>query len=129
MLNPHPNLMFLVRWARCTDSMRLLGKKCYTSLMARKNGKRTESDAPAIAVIYTRVSSLAQAADGLSLDAQIAGCRRYAAAHGWRLGETFTDVQSGKRDDRPRYQAMLAHVRELRRQGESVVVVTAFLHR
>src|SRR5919199_1255145 len=81
------------------------------------------------AVIYTRVSSEEQANEGTSLDAQLAECRRYALRHDFVIDREFTDVMSGRRDDRPRYQALLAHVRALRASGQSVVVVVAALDR
>src|SRR3954470_23196949 len=82
-----------------------------------------------IALIYTRVSSEEQARDGVSLDAQLAECRRYAAQLGWVLGSEFQDVLSGKRDDRPAYQALLSDVRRLRAEGRRVVVVVFRLDR
>ena len=81
------------------------------------------------ALIYTRVSSEEQAREGVSLDAQLTECRRYAAQSGWMLGPEFQDVLSGKRDDRPAYQALLAEVRRLRAVGQSVVVVVFRLDR
>src|SRR5215210_5987190 len=89
--------------------------------MTRTNG----SPSIATALIYTRVSSEEQAREGVSLDAQLTECRRYAAQHGWMLGPEFQDVLSGKRDDRPAYQALLAEVRRLR-AGEQPVVVVVF---
>src|SRR5215218_9626993 len=81
------------------------------------------------ALIYTRVSSEEQAREGVSLDAQLTECRRYAAQHGWMLDQEFQDVLSGKRDDRPAYQALLGDVRRLRAEGQSVVVVVFRLDR
>ena len=81
------------------------------------------------ALVYTRVSSEEQAREGVSLDAQLTECRRYAAQHGWMLGSEFQDVLSGKRDDRPAYQALLTEVRRLRAEGQSVVVVVFRLDR
>src|SRR5215212_1310414 len=93
--------------------------------------KQRKADPMAIttALIYTRVSSEEQAREGVSLDAQLTECRRYAAQHGWMLGPEFQDVLSGKRDDRPAYQALLAEVRRLRAGGQSVVVVVFRLDR
>src|SRR5438874_13553690 len=48
------------------------------------------------ALIYTRVSTDEQAREGLSLDAQLADCRRYAAGLGWVLGAEYQDVLKGK---------------------------------
>ncbi|MDQ3539117.1 MAG: recombinase family protein, partial [Chloroflexota bacterium] len=81
------------------------------------------------ALIYTRVSKDEQAREGVSLDAQLAACRRYAAAQGWVLGEEFQDILSGTRDDRPRYQSLLAEARRLRGGGQPAVVVVARLDR
>lgn len=81
------------------------------------------------ALIYTRVSSDEQAREGVSLDAQLSECRRYAASKGWILGSEYTDVLSGTRDDRPQYQALLAEVRRLRSATHPVVVVVAALDR
>src|SRR5215211_549457 len=80
------------------------------------------------ALLYTRVSSDEQR-DGVSLDAQLAECRRYAAERGWVLGGEYQDVLSGTRDDRPRYQTLLADVRRLRAEGQAVVVVVMRLDR
>ena len=60
-----------------------------------------ESRGITIALIYTRVSKDDQAREGVSLDAQLKDCRRYAARQGWVLGGEYQDVLSGKRDDRP----------------------------
>ncbi|MDP9469932.1 MAG: recombinase family protein [Chloroflexota bacterium] len=81
------------------------------------------------ALIYTRVSKEEQARDGVSLDAQLTTCRRYAAGQGWCLGREFQDVLSGTRDDRPQYQALLTEVRRHRATGQPVVVVVARLNR
>lgn len=81
------------------------------------------------ALIYIRVSSDEQAREGLSLDTQLAECRRYAARMGWVLGMEYQDVLSGTRDDRPQYQALLTEVRRLRGGAHPVVVVVAALDR
>jgi DNA invertase Pin-like site-specific DNA recombinase len=82
-----------------------------------------------IALLYTRVSSDEQGKEGLSLGAQLADCRRYALTHDWPIGGEFQDVMTGKRDDRPDYQALLAEVRARRKDGQDVVVVVKWLHR
>src|SRR5207248_3631325 len=93
---------------------------------ARANGSTTGL---VTALIYTRVSSEDQAREGVSLDAQLAECRRYAARPGWVLGDEYQDILSGKRDDRPQYQALLAEVRRLRAEGRAVAVVVAAFDR
>jgi DNA invertase Pin-like site-specific DNA recombinase len=97
--------------------------------MAPKDGR---GNGIVTALIYTRVSSDEQAREGVSLDAQLAECRRYAAGqagHGWVIGTEYEDILSGKRDDRPRYQALLAEARRLRSEGRRAVVVVAALDR
>lgn len=79
--------------------------------------------------LYVRVSSDEQAERGLSLDAQLAECRRYALRQDWVLGQEHVDILTGTRNDRPQYQALLAAVREQRKAGASLVVVVAALDR
>jgi DNA invertase Pin-like site-specific DNA recombinase len=78
---------------------------------------------------YGRLSTEEQEREGLSLPAQLADCRRYAAAHGWAIGGEYRDVLSGRRADRPDYQRLLADVRRLCAEGRRVVVVCKWLHR
>src|ERR687897_176166 len=91
--------------------------------------RKSEATSITTALVYTRVSSEEQAREGVSLDAQLAECRRYAAQHGWLLGDEFQDVLSGRLDDRPQYQALLAEVRRLRGEGRAVEVVVLRLDR
>src|ERR671931_1568927 len=99
--------------------------------MASVRGSRgtVQGNGLVTALIYTRVSSDEQAREGLSLDAQLADCRRYAAGLGWVLGSEHQDVLKGTRDDRPQYQALLSEVRRLRAEGRAVAVVVATLDR
>ena len=91
--------------------------------------KHQPSSGVRTALIYTRVSSDEQAREGISLDAQLAECRRYAARPGWVIGGERQDVLSGTRDDRREYQALLPDIRGLRAEGRAVVVVVAALDR
>ena len=84
---------------------------------------------PALALLYGRLSMEEQLREGLSLPAQFADCRRYAAARGWAIGGEYRDVLSGRRVDRPEYQQLLADARRLSAQGRRVVVVCKWLHR
>ena len=52
-------------------------------------------------VTYYRVSTQRQGRSGLGLDAQKAAVRSYLDAHAGIVLATFTEVESGKRDDRP----------------------------
>src|SRR4051812_16008273 len=81
------------------------------------------------ALVYLRVSSDEQAREGSSLDTQHDQCVEYAARQGWPVGEIYTDVMSGTRDDRPDYRRLLDDVRAARTGGRRVVVVVAALDR
>jgi DNA invertase Pin-like site-specific DNA recombinase len=95
----------------------------------RKVRQAVTSGAPVRALLYIRVSSDEQEREGLSLAAQLAAVRHYAAEHGWLIVGEYQDVLSGKRDDRPGYQQLLADVRARRSTGEAVLVVVRWLHR
>jgi DNA invertase Pin-like site-specific DNA recombinase len=62
------------------------------------------------AVSYIRVSTGRQGRSGLGLGAQTAAIARFAEQEGFEIAETFTEVQTGKDDDRrrPQLQAALA---------------------
>lgn len=111
------------------------------------SGRTQSSD---VAVVYARYSSLAQR--DVSIDDQVAECRRYAEAHGLRVAHVYADrAMSGRTDARPQLQEMLAdseagvfstvlvykldrfarnradaatHRRELERRGVALVSVT-----
>jgi DNA invertase Pin-like site-specific DNA recombinase len=63
------------------------------------------------AVAYVRVSTTQQGKSGLGLEAQNAALARFAEAEGYRLVETFTEVETGKGvdalDGRPQLAAAL----------------------
>lgn len=99
------------------------------SVSRRSTRSTTTPTAIPTALIYTRVSSDEQAREGVSLDAQLGECRSYAARQGWVLGDEYQDVLSGSRDDRPRYQGLLADVRRRRASGTPLTVVVAKLDR
>lgn len=52
-------------------------------------------------VAYVRVSTAQQGSSGLGLEAQHRAVADYIAAHSGELIDTFEEVESGKRDDRP----------------------------
>jgi DNA invertase Pin-like site-specific DNA recombinase len=84
--------------------------------------KRRAAAQPPVALIYTRVSTLRQASDGVGLDAQLAKCTAHAERMGWSVAGTFSDEGiSGKDgiDVRPGLQALLAAAKET----HAVVVV------
>src|SRR3712207_3487143 len=81
------------------------------------------------ALIYTRVSTDDQAQEGVSLAAQLAECRHYAALRSWAIGDEFKNVMSGTKDHRPDYQALLAKAKRLRGEGKPVAIVVASMDR
>lgn len=70
-------------------------------------------------VAYLRVGHQKQAASGLGLEAQADEISRYVASVGGYLIATFTEVESGRRSDRPELMKALALARE---SGASLVV-------
>lgn len=89
------------------------------------------ADAITHAILYLRVSKEEQADAGrLSLQTQEQDGRHLIdRLPRTRLLTIYTDMESGRKDDRPQYQAMLEHVRAEVAAGHRVVIVTAALAR
>lgn len=85
--------------------------------------------AGAVALIYFRISGSERQKEGFSLEAQLADDRRYCAARAWAIAGEFSDVLTGRRDDRPGYLALLEEARRLAAEGRRVVIVVKWLHR
>jgi DNA invertase Pin-like site-specific DNA recombinase len=64
-----------------------------------------------LAIGYIRVSTEAQANDGVSLDAQRSRIAAWAEANGYELGQVYVDagLSGGRADNRPGLQAALTH--------------------
>jgi DNA invertase Pin-like site-specific DNA recombinase len=71
-------------------------------------------------VAYYRVSTDKQGRSGLGLEAQREAVQRYLASVGGNLIGEFTEVETGKRNDRPELQKALAACR--RRRGARLVI-------
>lgn len=65
-------------------------------------------------IAYYRVSTDKQGKSGLGLEAQQQAVKAYLNGGAWELAGEFTEVESGKRDDRPQLAAALAACRKHR---------------
>ena len=70
-------------------------------------------------VAYYRVSTEAQGRSGLGLDAQRHSVRALCDGRSWQIVAEYTEVESGKRNNRPQLEAALA---DARRTGAKLVV-------
>jgi DNA invertase Pin-like site-specific DNA recombinase len=70
-------------------------------------------------VAYHRVSTAKQGASGLGLEAQQAAVEAYAKTTSGRIVGAYTEVESGKRADRPELAKAIAHAR---RAGATLVI-------
>lgn len=62
-------------------------------------------------IAYYRVSTKRQGASGLGLEAQREAVLRYLNGGNWNLLAEFTEVESGKKDDRPKLEEALRMAR------------------
>ncbi len=69
-------------------------------------------------IAYTRVSTKKQGNSGLGLEAQTASVINFVNGHG-KLLATYTEVESGKKSDRPELAKALAHAR----RSKAVLIV------
>lgn len=58
-------------------------------------------------LIYVRVSSAKQVAEGTGLSSQEQSCRSYAKARGYDVAEVFTDIISGTVGERQGTKSLL----------------------
>lgn len=65
-------------------------------------------------ITYYRVSSKRQGRSGLGLEAQEADADAYARQHGGKLLASYTEVETGKRADRPELAKAIAHAKRAR---------------
>ena len=79
---------------------------------------KTETDS---AVIYCRVSSKKQVAEGNGLESQETACREYAARKGYTVLKVFSDDLTGKTDNRSGLKDMIAFVRKQKSQTKVIV--------
>src|SRR6516164_8523282 len=70
-------------------------------------------------VAYYRVSTARQGKSGLGLEAQRAAVREHLDGGNWRLVAEFTEIESGKRSDRPKLAEAL---KECRLHGAKLII-------
>lgn len=83
------------------------------------SGQQSNPATAARFVGYYRVSTAKQGRSGLGLEAQQAAVADYVRSQNGALVRDFTEVESGKRNDRPELAKALAHAR---RTGATLVV-------
>ena len=71
---------------------------------------------------YLRVSTKGQGASGLGLEAQQSAVENYARTMGARVGAWYTEVETGKRSDRPQLARAVGHAK----RSKLVLVVAKF---
>lgn len=71
------------------------------------------------AVAYYRVSTTKQGQSGLGLEAQQASVTSYAAAQGLSLTNSFVEIESGRKKNRPQ---LLAALEQCRRTGSKLLI-------
>ena len=70
-------------------------------------------------IAYYRVSTKQQGQSGLGLEAQEFAVRSYAKAAGAEIVADYTEVESGKRADRPELAKAVAHAPPSSRRAEN----------
>ena len=75
------------------------------------------------AIAYTRVSTANQGRSGLGLEAQQAALARFAEAEGFKLLETFSEVETGKGGDALDRRPQLAEALKLAKQHKAPIIV------
>ena len=81
------------------------------------------TDKPLRVVIYVRVSTEGQAEEEVPIAAQIWECREYALTRGWIVVYVIEDGGiSGRTDDRPGFQRMIASAKEKPRPFDAILV-------
>lgn len=74
---------------------------------------RSSEGAPQ-AVAYYRVSTSRQGQSGLGLEAQKQAVDDFLNVKGWHLTSSYTEIESGKRKDRPELAEAIAHAKRIK---------------
>ena len=71
------------------------------------------------AVAYYRVSTDQQSKSGLGLDAQKYAVTQFAEREGYAIADHYTEVESGKKDNRPQ---LLAALNQCKKQRATLII-------
>ena len=63
---------------------------------------------------YIRVSTTKQGQSGLGLEAQLHAIRQYAGEQGGEIVQTYREIESGRRGDRPQIAKAIAHAKRIK---------------
>jgi DNA invertase Pin-like site-specific DNA recombinase len=75
-----------------------------------------------LAIAYLRVSTAKQGQSGLGLEAQMAAITAHAELSGCRLIATYTEVETGKRDDMDNRPELLKAIAHAKRSKATLVI-------
>ena len=67
-----------------------------------------------LAIAYYRVSTDRQGKSGLGLEAQAEAVQNYVAANGYQLAGAFTEIESGRKNNRPQLLAALSECKRIK---------------
>lgn len=79
--------------------------------------------APPVALVYVRVSTARQAADGVGLDAQEAKCRAHAERMGWPVAGVYADEGISGKDGLENRAGLVALIDAAQKTPGAIVVV------
>jgi len=72
------------------------------------------SESACNAVAYFRVSTSRQGQSGLGLEAQQKAVADFMHSKSWHLAASYTEIESGKRKDRPELAKAIAHTKQIK---------------
>ena len=82
----------------------------------------TTTQQPTRAVLYVRVSSKDQEAEGFSIPAQVRLLREYAASKGFTIVLEFVDIETAKASGRTHFNEMLAYLKKHHASCRTILV-------
>ena len=92
------------------------------TLTLTRSAGGTTTHQPTRAVLYMRVSSKDQEAEGFSIPAQVRLLREYAASKGFVIEAEFVDVETAKASGRTHFSEMLAFVKKHHASCRTILV-------